>query len=406
MLFRTALKNIRNGLLLNVVAALQMMAAMVITAVLISTILIRFQYYTPMKEYFSANGIYGIFPGMSGKNIQEGMKMDNLLLDDDRLKAELDKPSEVIGSAYTFCFLPNGEGVSSFAYTDNLVQHYTPELSSGRWLSAADDTQSLEVVVSNNKYNWKVGDEITLSFFGAADYKFQIVGMLQENAKIPSGYTNHPDDINYMQFYQTYSFEIEEQPVLLMNLEILKKLHDGPDILRAMTASYIVTYPPNYPEEKLDTERAKLTSFGSAVTIPLSEMQENNIRYLYRQAYDQLPIIIVLLVLTCVSCISSSAITTRRRLRDYSIYYVCGLKWRQCVYVNLIQSLLCGTVSYIASVTALKLIGTSLFHQYRVIWSWYTIGGMGVVLVVYVIASLIMPLMIIGNNTPKQILSR
>ena len=130
MLFRTALKNIRNGLLLNVVAALQMMAAMVITAVLISTILIRFQYYTPMKEYFSANGIYGIFPGMSGKNIQEGMKMDNLLLDDDRLKAELDKPSEVIGSAYTFCFLPNGEGVSSFAYTDNLVQHYTPELSS------------------------------------------------------------------------------------------------------------------------------------------------------------------------------------------------------------------------------------------------------------------------------------
>ena len=403
MILRTALKNIRNNFLLNLITCLQMAAAMIVTAILVSSILLRFQYYKPLEKYYSANGIYGIFSPFA-------LDHSSYFLDDDSLKKELDNPIDVIGSGYILASLPDEKPCQSFAYTDNLVQSFTPDLAKGRWLSAANQTKTLECVVSQNDYGWDVGDDIEISFLlreGVGTYHFQIVGLLNENAKIPGSYYNNNADINFMQFYRTYSFETEEEPAILMNLESLKNLPDGMSIVSGMNCGYIITYPDSTSNEKLETECRKLASFGSVVSVPLQTIRPNHTRYLYRQTYDQLPIIIVLLILTCVSCISSSAITTRSRLHDYSIYYVCGLQWKHCTLINLVQSLICGTVSFLTSLSVLKMIKLiPQLQQFRVIWSWYTAGGMAAVLVIYIIASFIMPKIIIGHNTPKQILSR
>lgn len=408
ILWKTAWKNICNTLALNIITVLQMVATMIITVILISSILLRYQYYSPMKDYFQANGIYGIFPLYAMKNQENGINVDNWL-DDDGLKAELDGAQEVIGSAFTYCTLPDGSSINSYAYTDNLIDHFTPRLESGRWLSTSNNTNQLEVVISQNDFGWKVGDIIELSFFHAAgitNYEFCVVGILEEDAKIPSGMTNSKT-IDFMHFYQTYSFHIEETPVVLMNLEALKGLHDGPDILRAMTASYIVTYPNNYTEDQLNVERSKLAEYGSAVTILLSEMQDNNRHYLYRQMYDLLPVILVLLVLTGVGCISSGALTTRSRLHDYAIYYVTGLQWKQCIRINLIQSSICGGFSAVTSIIILKTIQyTNLSNYCRVIWSPQVFIGIMVIFIIYLLISTLMPIIIIGRSTPKQILAK
>lgn len=408
MILKTALKNIRKSIPLTLLTCLQMIAAMIVTAVMISSILLRYRYYAPLKDYYTANGIYGMFIPYAIKDIEHGMNVYNWL-DDDKLRAELDNPIDIVGVGKTYCELANGDPMESFAYTDNLIRCFQPDLSEGRWLSPADRVKTPECVISQNPYGWKVGDDIELEFFhhmGPVSYRFHVVGMLKDDVKIPGGMENNNNDINFMQFYRTFSYEIEEHPMVLMNLDTLKQLHDGPDILRAMTAGFIITYPDDVSQEQLRAECRKLASFCSPVSVQLSEIQPNNLRYLYRQVYDQLPIIIVLLVLTIVSCISSSAITTRSRLRDYAVFYVCGLRWKQCILINFMQSLLCGGISFLVSLLTLQLFQESdLLSKFKVVWSQFTVGGIAVIFAVYVLASLLMPLIIIGHNTPKEILS-
>lgn len=214
----------------------------------------------------------------------------NNFLDDDGLKAELYGAEEVVGTACTMCYWENGS-VNTYSYTDNLIACFSPELDEGRWLNTSDKTDELEIVISQNEYGWKTGDLVNLSFshqYGITSYSFRVVGVLKENAKIPRGYTNY-SEINFTQFYRTYSYEIEECPMILMNLEDLKGLHDGPDILRAITAGCIITFSTDISEEQLEQSCCKLSSLGSVVIVPLKTMRENNLGYLYRQMYDLLP---------------------------------------------------------------------------------------------------------------------
>lgn len=52
ILFKSACKNIRHNFFVHVVIMLQMIATIVITMIMVSSILIRYQYYTPFKEFF------------------------------------------------------------------------------------------------------------------------------------------------------------------------------------------------------------------------------------------------------------------------------------------------------------------------------------------------------------------
>ena len=400
MLLKTALKNIRKSLVLNLVTCLQMTAAMVVTVILISSILIRYQYYTPLKSYFRANGIYGVFPNNAEKDWDCGLDAQRWL-DDAGLKAELDGEQEVLGSCNASCFSADASKLYSYGYTDNLIRAFTPELESGRWLSADNSGDLPEIVVSQNDQGWNTGDVIELII--DQGYQFRIVGVLKENAKIPTGFSNQRDP-DFTQFYRTYSFRTEECPLVLMRLASLRALSEK--IRCGMTAGFIVTYPDHISEDQLNRECEKLSSFGSAVTVPLRTMQKNNLRYLYRQMYDQFPIVLVLMILTAVSSICSGALTTRIRLRDYAVYYVCGLRWKQCTAINLMQSVICGLVSSAAAF--LLLLGiqkTSLSEQFRIIWRPESIAGIAAVFVIYLIVSMIMPAVIIRNSTPKQILT-
>ena len=139
-----------------------------------------------------------------------------------------------------------------------------------------------------------------------------------------------------MQFYTTYSFDVEEIPVVLMASEYLAQLDDGPEVIQGVYGSYLVTYPENYTAQQITQEQQKLSQFGSVFSISFDEMRPNNMQSLFEPAYYLLPIILVLTILTAVGCISSSALTTRRRLRNYAIYYVNGLQWKQCIFINLI----------------------------------------------------------------------
>ena len=113
------------------------------------------------------------------------------------------------------------------------------------------------------------------------------------------------------------------------------------------------------------------------------------------------------MILTIVSSISSSALSVKERLKDYSIYYICGLRWRQCVFINMIESAVLAIISILISCALLVLLQfTALSDHVKIIWNPISVASLLCIVILYILLSMLMPIMIIGKNTPKQILTK
>lgn len=402
--FRTAFKNLRINPQITVIVFLQITGTMIAVFMLISALLIRFQYYKPLEKYFTSNGIYGIFVPYA-MSTDSNMRTNNELIDDDDLLELYPDSEEVLGSAIPYCYIENKE-FNSYAYTDNLIDCFSPEIERGNWLST--DNNKNEIVISENDYGWDVGDRLELNFFNKSEsmkYTFEVVGVLKNNTIIPTSYTNQYDP-DFTQFFSVYSYDIEEKPLILMRLNTLKDLDKESGLIRAMTGGFIITFSDSVNDEELNEYSSELSSNNSVVSIKLKDMQENNKAYLYKRMYDLFPLILILMILTTVSCISSSALTMRMRLRDYTIFYICGQRWNQCVFINALSSLVIGIASFITALLLLFVLRiTNMLDSIKIIISIEGILTMAAVLIFYVAVSMIMPAIMISRRTPKEIIT-
>lgn len=403
MLFRTVRKNIRKELFLNLLTCFQLIAAMTAVVIMISAFTLRYRYYSALKDALNSKGIYSIFSHSQMLDNQE-------FLDDQGLLSKLSGAERIIGTAKPFISrtVQHESDTQILAYTDNLVTAYQPKLLSGKWLSSAAQTEMPEVVVQQNAFGWETGDEIEIEFYcqdgSMRRYPFRVSGVVRNETKLPGGAKADPQNLNYSYFYQTCEELAPGQTLLITNLETLKRIDS--EIVIGMTGSSLISFADDITDEQLEENQNILFESGAYTAESLQQLQPRNRRFLFRQLYDQFPVILVLLILTCVSCMSSSALTTRSRLRDYAVFYVCGLRWKQCVRLSLMQALICCGISCCAAAVILNAIRSSaLSDRFYVTWSAESILGIAMICVVYLIASMLMPLHLIGHNTPKQILT-
>lgn len=151
-----------------------------------------------------------------------------------------------------------------------------------------------------------------------------------------------------------------------------------------------------------------LSKLGSnAIRITFDVINKNSMDYLFSQFFDMLPIISIILILIITSSISSTAITTRDRLRDYSIYCITGLQWKHCTLINLIQSALTSVLALLLSAAAIGVIQlTPIADTVTIIPHLWTFSAVAALVLLYILISMIMPAIIIGKSTPKEILAK
>lgn len=134
---------------------------------------------------------------------------------------------------------------------------------------------------------------------------------------------------------------------------------------------------------------------------------KNATAYLWEKAEIFLPIVIILFILASVSSISSSALIVRKSLKNYALYYIIGLQWKHCSLVNLLYSIISLAIAAVAGLAVLIILPhTRLGDMVNIIWSSYIIGAFAILIILQLLISMIMPLIIIGKNTPKQILTK
>lgn len=325
ILLKTAWNDFRKNSIVNIFIILQVAVSLIITAVMISAISVRSQYYTPFRDILTSNGIFIKFSSSpnydsSQMNIYDYLDNDDILQecpDADHIYA----CHSMFGSIDSF---HNGESFTLQSYDDEFIKRYQPELTDGRWLTSDIESNQIEIVVSENDYGVKVGDVLSLTginYPNSTSFTGKVVGIFQDDSKIIGGglYDYGNSDMNFNSIYYPFNHTIENQIFVLASYSAIQNitnhfvlLFDTDYVVQPIISSVILTYPDNVSKEQIEADKEKLLQYGWANAISLDELNQNSIAYLLEKAEIFLPIIIILFILASVSSISSSALIVRK----------------------------------------------------------------------------------------------
>ncbi|MCD7811701.1 MAG: hypothetical protein LUG91_07620 [Ruminococcus sp.] len=372
-----------------------MTVVFVIVISMVSTIVSRFKYYTPIKDLLNSKGYFyyidnAINP-QTGATLRETEELYELLDGEENILA-----------AYTPWLSYVDDSSAFVSYDDAFIECYTPDLESGQWFDLSmDQSEVVQVVVSQNPYGFKVGDIIEFDNGYGYTINAEIIGILKEGTKL-MGFTV-PADNKYdcQSAYISYSYEIEEKTLFIFSQ---KGLIDK-EIVIQLDGPVFVTFPEDTTNEALENNNSIMKQMMTLSVIPLNEMKSNSMDFIFSQLYTLFPILVCILILTLVGAISTSALSAKRQLRNYAVYYICGLKWKQCAVINLFSSLICILISFALSIIAAFIAkATGILGDTVISLGVWQILGCVVIMIIYVLFSIILPLNIIGNNTPNKIL--
>lgn len=404
MLFKTAFRNLKKSPLMNMISFLQLVAVLLITGVMVSSLCIRYRLYTPFADLIQKSGYFATFS--NGANRGNGTGERFWYADSDEFAEEIGAES-VLSTYDLITYTQWGDGVPAprlLSYDDEIIKRYKPRLKEGRWLSANSD--EIEAVVSESSFGLRVGDvaEIALVIGNAAEWELKsfnvrIIGVLDEGAEVYGMISDFDGASNtYRQLFRSFYPDREETSVMLFSHSVLSRFECATSITQAF-----ITYDETTYDKAAAMEQIRKAG-GSSVS--LDKMYENSHAYLQEELLKLLPIVIVLMILVLVSGVSISALSTRRRLKDYAKYYVVGLRWGQCVLVNLFQSLITAVAAAAASAAVLFVAQyTALADLFMIFWNGWVVLAMIGVTVLYLLFSMIMPTIMLKSVTPKQLLT-
>ena len=403
MLFNTAIKELKRRKVMNVITVIEFAVSIILVGVMVTAVMIKYKYYAPFKDIYRSNGIYCEFVYAA-----DGFgKPEQRLLFDEQLFAYLPEAEEIICSNEVKSFpIINGEPVEAkcYSYNDELIRRYRPYVGGGEWFDL--NSTEIQALVSENHYGWDVGDSIQIIGNEDCLLTVRIIGMLKSGEKLPAMQHEHNGSTDFNMFFSEPDAERTDIPKLLFSSSQLS--NNG--FIGQSCRSALITYPEEVSESQLDSDKKELLRLGGIFTTDLKTIEEASIDYFLTQLSNYLPLLIVVLVLTFVSSISITALSTRQRLRDYTVYYICGSTWQSCALVNLFYSVIISLLALISSFAVYKLLPrlpSSFFADLPMTIAsdrWVVIS-VTVLIGLFILVSMIMPLIIIGRNTPKEILT-
>lgn len=404
MLMKTALKNLRKNPVMNLICLIQLTAVFLIAAVMVSAMSVRYQTYEPLKYILDKRGISSYYSiSWFGALTPGGDPNVDAVFSVDELCGYMNADRAVTIREQIMLLPDQSELAVTLFYDNDMIHRWNPGIKRGRWLSA--DANELEIVITDGAFGLDAGDETELIIGQyhqqGIPVKVKVVGVLDDDAKI-LGETS-----NRLKSGDTYSYLYRplndlSNSYFIASDDVIRELYPSAFKLYTISAFY---FYDDVSDEFLSDAMKTAASMNAGVSLSLEEINKNSKEYLRAELMKLLPIVIILLILTTVSSISTSALSARRRLKDYAKYYMLGLQWRQCALVNLLQSLIIGATALLIASAGLAVIGVmSLSETFMIIWNVPMLLTLPVILTIYLAFSMIMPILMLRSTTPKTLL--
>ncbi len=381
---------------------LQIAAVLAILVLITSAVLAKYEKYSAFGDMIERKGYM----------LNSPSKLDLFIEDLENVVG--DREFVVNRKAGGDCF-GDGNMLDGIGYSDEYIDAYAPPVADGVWLSDTDLTYEkdgvIPVVVLSSDGKYKVGDVFendTMGFdengqpSGTVHEKYEIVGVLEDKADIAGLMHENAGVEDYTLLYYVYSKDYEDQDLILFryaDLYACLKTNYSP----VMPAFGFIFCDNDSDEEYKQLKDDLMNKLGVNVS-ELSVIHENSMQVIFEQMYTLFPIAVCIFILTIISTVSISAIYTKRQLRNYAIFYICGARWRTCALRSLKNSAItCGIASILAAVVLI--IGKlTLLKETVISFGIWHFAVCALVIILYLALSMIMPLMIIGSNQPKEVL--
>ncbi len=416
MSFKLGWIDFKRNLLIQGIIILLLMVTFLAAISMVSAVEVKLKQYIVFKEYLDYNGIY-IMSDMMQNN-----ESHTLFRDAEEMKEFLPEAEEVFTVAKLWEPYIGDTQINAWCYSSDIIKRLSPELEGGRWFKEQDNNETvLKAVVSHNEDGWKTGDIVTMTTpLTGAEQKIEIIGVLQDNESLfyyndlaqPKG--------DYRDFYYTYNYENEGRIPLFIfsDSQILKnmnnqefaylnfRLNSEKGFQRQVTAGTVVIYPENISEASIKEDINRLNQESRIHhTAALSDMGEKSQKYIFKELNDLLPIALCTFIFIVVAGISANVISVKKHLKNYAVYYICGLQWKQCSFISLCSSLLAVMAAFgllFFSVGWLQVLGKWKNTAMQMgVWQILICAG---VLFFYVFAAWLLPRTIVKNTSANQIL--
>lgn len=400
MMHKLALKNLLRSPVMHGMMVLQLSVIYIVAISMTSSLLSRFSYYMPLRKILKSDGEYYVMSQASDPDT------GNFGTTTEALTAKLQgNPSVSVSYQVWIAYMEQKPQcyIAYISMDNQWLETYTPELAGGNWFSVQDwNKTTIPIVVSQNEYGFDVGDMIEFLSFGTEQpVTCEVIGVLQEGARI-LGYSiagENAFSCKYM--YQNFYHTIEEttlviMPQSLLNTDVINTVPNGP---------LLITYPDGTDDAILESNHNYLNRMRHLYSFQTNELYHNSIAYIFDECKALFPILLAVLSLTLVSTMSVNAISVKRQLHNYAIYYICGLRWRSCVHINFLSSLYLSLISLLLTFAGLFLVQyLGWLEEYVVQIGWVQLLSCLLIVLVYVGFSIIFPLQMIWGSTPKTVL--
>lgn len=390
-------KEFERNIYFNLFIIIQITAVLILMVYSVSSISYISKFYNPIKDYIDGCGICtNEIPNYQTlKEVEENDYIDSIY--------SYETMGGFVNDNDAF-YNENYINAMVNSYDDDFINDFEPLIEKGIWLDECDieDDGCINAVISyTSEYN--VGDICKVVFDPddpelKEEIKFKIVGMLSDGAKVFNSYEVSSSIKDAASLYRNY-YAAEHKDEFLFITRNSDKLKGFPGIS-------LVKFKDSNSEEDIEGIYAELgMNYDISSIVRLEDINKESLKSINEQKIMMIPLIIGITILIIVSIFSMSAISSNKQLKNYGIYTASGATKLNCIFIQMWNVFyICILSSILAFVIYKIMIITGILSSSIVSFGTNELFVCIAMILMAVIASAVMPAIIIGKTESKEML--
>ena len=423
-MLKIACKRFFSSFHIHIFVILQMSIVFSICILMVSSVFTRFEYYLPLKDLMNCNASAVQFrdtykiPGKINSFSQIVFR------DVDPLSNLFPDKAHTWYVQYSPQLVPveknNQQELKFISYTENTFSLYAPKMALGDWsaILSSDLTESgnIPAILYQKNMDYKIGDVLKVKRVSTYENEtenldstlnLEVCGFLDEKAMLFGGETGKGLH-NHTSFYKTaedFFINSEDEDIqsalFVLPQELLDRLGVGTVVSQC---NGIITYDDTLSQEQVVINTERIHSMTELPAENIASIKDFSLLYIMQQVYTLLPLFVCIAILTLISSICTSAVITKKNIRSYAIFRLCGATSGKCVQICLLQSVFVSLVSLLVASGILVILSKTM--QLPVIINLYSVVLCIIVLALHLLLSSLLPVHMLKGNSLKMILQR
>lgn len=376
---------------MNLILAVQIIIILILTNIIISSFYGRYMLYRPFEYILSKEGVMftpedGVTSTMWDFTREDIYNICDNLIGDTVIHMSYD--------IYDSLDVGESENIQTilYVYEDEFFNALELPLAEGKW-DLPESGDCIPCVLGPNEYGIKAGDYIETEDL---NIRYKVVGLLTDITYEPV-LLSMGDNVKMM--FNNYNVKDADHLFMITKSSLTKPVENH----LTNVIKVFIDYEEGLSEEEIFKNNSILVNKGQALTY--NTIRKHSKLYIYKDLRELFPVIIGAVIVICIGIISAVSVSTESQFKKYKIFYLCGCTKKKCVLINVLTTNITIILSAILSaevIMAYKNIANAA--SISMIMSKYNLIISGVILLIFELLVIIIPSVLIGKKSVKELL--